>query len=333
MAEKKILDNYFVLAEAASQANVPFTPGTLIIEDGGQAYYDPSTGTDISSRIIIGDQAGIEAALEEMDTALGELREAIEAVDGKLDVHAAVAGSAETAGHVKLYGEEGDATDGAMTQAAVKAALAGKAASSHTHAQSEVTGLEDAISGLEAKDEEIAGAVTAEAERAVAKENEISGALEAYKTTNDLAVKANADAIDILNGEGEGSVKKAAEAAAAAAAAEIVAGADEKYDTLKEIADYISSDTAGAAELSNKVTANEAAIKTLTETTIPAVDAKADKNAEDLSTLSGTVTSNAGTLASHMGETYETADPHGIASMKTALEAEIAAIGKIVRYE
>lgn len=45
--------------------------------------------------------------------------------------------------------------------------------------------------------------------------------------------------------------------------AKIVADAPEAYDTLKEIADYISSDTTRAAELSNKVNSNTTAINNL----------------------------------------------------------------------
>ena len=58
-------------------------------------------------------------------------------------------------------------------------------------------------------------------------------------------VKANEDAIVVLNGEGEGSVKKAVSDAIAG----VVAGAPEDFDTLKEVADWIGSDTTGAAQM------------------------------------------------------------------------------------
>ena len=68
-------------------------------------------------------------------------------------------------------------------------------------------------------------------------------------------IKANTDAITILNGDGavEGSVtKKVAEGIAS-----VVAGADASFDTLKEIADWIVNDTTGAASMANKIKALE----------------------------------------------------------------------------
>ena len=61
------------------------------------------------------------------------------------------------------------------------------------------------------------------------------------------------EAIGVLNGEAEGSVKKQV----ADAIAGVVASAPQDFDTLKEIADYIASDKTGAAELSNRVAAVE----------------------------------------------------------------------------
>lgn len=55
-------------------------------------------------------------------------------------------------------------------------------------------------------------------------------ALSTYKTANDAAVKANADAIDTLNGEGEGSVSKAV-ADALAEAKEYADGLGDDYAT------------------------------------------------------------------------------------------------------
>lgn len=58
-------------------------------------------------------------------------------------------------------------------------------------------------------------------------------------------VAANESAISVLNGEGAGSVKKAV----ADAVAGVVASAPEDFDTLKEVADWIASDTTGAAKM------------------------------------------------------------------------------------
>ena len=53
------------------------------------------------------------------------------------------------------------------------------------------------------------------------------------------------NAIGVINGEGEGSIKKAA----SDAVAKVVAGADADFDTLKEVADWIKSDKTGAAKM------------------------------------------------------------------------------------
>lgn len=77
--------------------------------------------------------------------------------------------------------------------------------------------------------------------------------------------------IDTLNGEGEGSVKKAV----ADGIATVVAGADADFDTLKEVADWIKSDTTGAAKM-------QAQIATLTGgDTVEGSVAKAVKDAKD----------------------------------------------------
>ena len=58
-------------------------------------------------------------------------------------------------------------------------------------------------------------------------------------------VSTNEGAITVLNGEGEGSVKKQV----ADAIAGVVNSAPEDFDTLKEVADWIASDTTGAAKM------------------------------------------------------------------------------------
>lgn len=65
----------------------------------------------------------------------------------------------------------------------------------------------------------------------------------------EVRVKANETAIETLNGEGDGSVKKQV----ADAVASIVAGADEDFDTLKEVADWIGKDTTGAAQMQSDI--------------------------------------------------------------------------------
>lgn len=75
------------------------------------------------------------------------------------------------------------------------------------------------------------------------------------------AVTANTAAIETLNGEGEGSVKKAVNDAVTA----LINGAPEALDTLKELADWIESDETASAELIERVSTNEKNIADLKE--------------------------------------------------------------------
>lgn len=75
------------------------------------------------------------------------------------------------------------------------------------------------------------------------------------KALEDGQVKTNTEAIAILNGDvsTEGSVKHIANKAADDAVSVITKDAPEAYDTLKEIADWITSDTTGAAAISKQL--------------------------------------------------------------------------------
>lgn len=65
----------------------------------------------------------------------------------------------------------------------------------------------------------------------------------------EIALDGRLDTVEgqivVINGEGEGSIHKAA----ADAVAKVVAGAPENFDTLKEVADWIGKDTTGAAQM------------------------------------------------------------------------------------
>lgn len=100
-------------------------------------------------------------------------------------------------------------------------------------------------------------------------------------TYDDTALKgrvaANETAIDTLNGNGDGSVKKQV----ADAVAGIVADAPEAYDTLKEISDWISTHASDASAMNSQINTNKNAIETLNGTGEGSVskavaDAKAD---------------------------------------------------------
>ena len=103
---------------------------------------------------------------------------------------------------------------------------------------------------LEAKDSELA-AKDAELETAIAEK------------ANAADVEELQNAMETLNGEGEGSIKKIAEDAAVAEVAKVVAEAPEDLDTLKEVADYIASDKTKASEIETKLSDHDSAIEAL----------------------------------------------------------------------
>lgn len=99
---------------------------------------------------------------------------------------------------------------------------------------------------LSALDENLSGGLGERVGKAEGEIDEIQAAL--FGSGDDIGVK---EKIEVLYGEGDGSVKKQV----ADAVTGIINGADEKYDTLKEISDFILSDTEGVAALINKVEA------------------------------------------------------------------------------
>lgn len=66
-------------------------------------------------------------------------------------------------------------------------------------------------------------------------------------------IKTNTDAIAILNGTGDGSVTKTV----ADSIALVVAGADESFDTLKEISDWIRTHSDSASAMNSQILSNK----------------------------------------------------------------------------
>ena len=97
--------------------------------------------------------------------------------------------------------------------------------------------LGDLEAKIKAADTKAQGAVNVNTTQASTLENH-GGRISALETT-----------VGVLSGEGEGSVKKQV----ADAVAGIVANADEDFDTLKEVADWILNDKTGAAALQTDV--------------------------------------------------------------------------------
>lgn len=95
----------------------------------------------------------------------------------------------------------------------------------------------------------------------------------ADKTTTEALQQA----IDILNGTGDGSVKYTV----ADAVATIVAQAPEDFDTLKEIADWIANDETGTLDLIGRVEKAEADIEALKPLDVQADWKQTDETAMD----------------------------------------------------
>lgn len=111
------------------------------------------------------------------------------------------------------------------------------------------TGTADGSIKVNGTDVSIAG-LAALAYKAEVSAADLSTALAA--TINN---KAEQTAIDTLVGNVSGDNAKSVRTISAEEVAKIVAGADQSYDTLKEIADWIMSDTTGAAKMATDITA------------------------------------------------------------------------------
>ena len=111
--------------------------------------------------------------------------------------------------------------------------LEGKIKAEESRATTAELALDGRLDALESGDSSVGAQINA-------LKTELIG--DAATLTNFGAVE---DKIDIINGEGEGSIRKAA----SDAVAQVVAGAPADFDTLKEVADWIASDTTGAANM------------------------------------------------------------------------------------
>lgn len=153
-------------------------------------------------------------------------------------------------------------------------------------------------------------------------------------TYDDTAIRslitANTEAIGILNGSGEGSVTDTAQKQAALEVAKIVADAPEAYDTLKEIADYIASDTTGAAQMAADIDTLEALVgDTAVATQISnAINTALQVEGVDKYALATELTTLAGRVKTLEDAGYQTAT-----QVTTAINAAIAALNLGTTYE
>lgn len=78
---------------------------------------------------------------------------------------------------------------------------------------------------------------------------------------NTAAIETNRQALQVLNGNGAGSVSKAVTDAIAS----VVDGAPEAFDTLKEFADWVENDTTGAAAMANQLVSAQSSITSINQ--------------------------------------------------------------------
>ena len=142
-------------------------------------------------------------------------------------------------------------------------------------------------------------------------------------STNSGNIATNAAAIATLNGDAntEGSVsKKVAEGIAS-----IVAGADARFDTLKEIADWIVNDTTGAASMANKISVLEILVgNTAVATQIAnAIETALKVDGVDKYALASDLTALTGRVATLEGISH-THDNKALLDTYTQTEANLA---------
>lgn len=127
-----------------------------------------------------------------------------------------------------------------------------------TEVNKAIKAVKDVVDKLDGEDT-VEGSVKAQLK---ALKTEIEGQITAsgYDDTEvKKSIKANTDAIGILNGTGDGSVdKKVADAVAS-----IIADAPAAYDTLKEISDWISTHTEDASAMNSSIQTNKTDIANL----------------------------------------------------------------------
>ena len=192
--------------------------------------------------------------------------------EAKADAEAAVADAAQAKTDAEsAAGSAADAQTSAAAAAESAAAAEAAATTATTDAATAVTTATDAKGAAEQAQ---ADAATAVADATKAKEDAATAVADAADAKS---------AIEVLNGEGEGSVKKIAEDAAADAVAAVVAGAESDFDTLKEVADWIASDKEGSAALQVSVSKNTESINTINGD-LDALETKVDEDIANLTT-------------------------------------------------
>lgn len=134
--------------------------------------------------------------------------------------------------------------------------------------------------------------------------------------------------IGTLVGEDTG---KSVRDVAAEETAKIVAGADEKYDTLVEIADWIKNDTTGAAKMANDIANHETRLGTA-EGKLADLEPRVVQNEKDIAQLKTDVDAVEATVGQHANQisALQEADTTNLATAKGYTDAEIVKVNKTI---
>ena len=119
---------------------------------------------------------------------------------------------------------------------------------------------------------------------------------------------------------------------AAAEVAKIVADADESFDTLKEIADWILNDTTGAADMANDIAALEAKMEGIDATVVAKIAAELDAALKVDGANKYALASELSSLADRV-KAIEDAGYQNAAQVGSAIDAKIAALDLANAYD
>lgn len=292
----------------------------------------------------------------DINTAKGELNTAIQGVQTNLNTlagegnTATVKGNAEAINGINtkigtdaigeksitkaiadLQASVGDSNEGLGSQVADLKTRMGEAetAIGTKAAQADLTALQGRVTTAEGKITTLEGEMDV-VQAATAGYNGTNTIAAAIKGANDAAAaaqsKANTNEGKINTLVGTDSNKSVRDIAAEETA-KIVAGADTNYDTLKEIADWIKSDTTGAAEMANDIAEMQGLLGVVEGEDLPAtVDARIEAAITDAN-LSQYATAEALTGVSNRVKAIEDAPYATTANVATAKSEVIGASG------
>lgn len=207
--------------------------------------------------------------------------------------------------------------------------LWGKVAEEVAKVDTKVTTAEGKITTLEGK--------VAALEAGTYDDTEVRGLITANTTAigqNKAAHEANDAAIAILNGgaDAAGSVANTAATAAALEVAKVVADANADFDTLKEIADWIMSDTTGAAGMAADIDALQAQMAGVESTVVAKIAAEIEAALKVEGAEKYALASELSALAGRV-ETLEKAGYQNADQVSAAITAAIEALKLADTYE